>query len=214
MRRIWRRRRLPKNPSSVLRQPLQLIVGLGNPGERYQGTRHNLGAECLRALLGRHGLEARYAMRYKSEFLATKLYGTKLRCLIPHSFMNLSGQPVARICRFFRIPAEAVLVLHDETAFAPGCARLKQGGGAGGHNGVADVIRAIGPQFIRLRLGVGAPPKGQAAVPWLIHQRPHEEDRAHMARACDLDEDIWRRLILGDVEAAMNRLHAPTSAGI
>lgn len=191
--------------------PIQLIVGLGNPGDAYQGTRHNLGAHCLRALLRAHGLEARYAARYKSEFLRATLYATRLRCLIPHSFMNLSGQPVGRVCRFFRIPAEDVLVLHDDTAFPPGTARLKQGGGAGGHNGVADVIRTIGPDFKRLRLGVGAPPKGASTVPWLVHQRPSREERDLMERACELGDAVWQPLLLGDIDAAMNRLHAPAA---
>ncbi len=188
---------------------IQLIAGLGNPGDAYQGTRHNLGAHCLRRLLERHGLVASYAARYKSEFLRATLYGTKLRCLIPHSFMNRSGQPIGRICRFFRIPAEDVLILHDDTAFPPGIARLKQGGGAGGHNGVTDVIRAIGPDFKRLRLGVGAPPPGGSAVPWLVNQRPRKEEREMMERACDIGDEAWRPLILGDIDAAMNRLHAP-----
>ena len=191
--------------------PIQLIVGLGNPGNAYKGTRHNLGAHCLRLLLQRHGLEASYAARYKSEFLRTNLYGARLRCLIPHSFMNLSGQPVGRICRFFRISAEDVLVLHDDTAFPPGSARLKQGGGAGGHNGVADVIRAIGPEFKRLRLGVGAPPKGTPSVPWLVSQRPPKKEKDLMEQACDIGDEVWRPLLLGDIEAAMNRLHAPAA---
>ena len=125
--------------------------------------------------------------------------------------MNLSGQPVGRICRFFRIPAGNVLVLHDDTAFAPGVVRLKQGGGAGGHNGVTDVIRAIGPDFQRLRLGVGAPPKGEASVPWLVHKRPRKEERELMESSLNIDDEVWRRLFGGNLEAAMNRLHAPPS---
>lgn len=190
---------------------IQLIAGLGNPGDAHQGTRHNLGAHCLRLLLERHGLAASYAARYKSEFLRATLYGIRLRCLIPQSFMNRSGQPIGRVCRFFRIPAEDVLILHDDTAFPPGIARLKQGGGAGGHNGVADVIRAIGPEFKRLRLGVGAPPKGEKAVPWLVNQRPRKQERDLMEQACDLGDEVWRPLILGDIDAAMNRLHAPAA---
>lgn len=192
--------------------PIQLLVGLGNPGDAYKDTRHNLGARCLRMLLERHGLEASYAARYKSDFLRTTLYGTRLRCLIPRTFMNLSGQPVGRICRFFRIAAKDVLVIHDDTAFPPGIARLKQGGGAGGHNGVTDIVRVIGPEFKRLRLGVGAPPKGISSVPWLIKQRPPIEDRKRMDEACEIGDEVWRPLLLGDIEAAMNRLHAPAAA--
>ncbi len=193
--------------------PIQLIVGLGNPGDNYEGTRHNLGADCLRQLLQQHGLKTSYAVRYKSEFLRASIFGTRLRCLIPRSFMNLSGQPVGRICRFFRIPTGDVLVLHDDTAFPPGVARLKQGGGAGGHNGVADVIRAIGPEFKRLRLGVGTPPKGAPPVPWLVSRRPTGEERNLMRQACDIGDEVWRPLLLGDIEAAMNRLHAPSTPG-
>lgn len=191
--------------------PIQLIVGLGNPGDAYRGTRHNLGAECLQHLLRQQGIEMRYAGRYKSDFARTELFGTKLRCLVPHTYMNLSGQPVGRICRFFRIPARDVLILHDDTAFAPGVVRLKQGGGAGGHNGVSDVIRAIGADFQRLRLGVGAPPKGESSVPWLVHQRPRKEERELMQASFEIDEQVWRPLLAGDLEAAMNRLHAPPS---
>lgn len=191
--------------------PIQLIVGLGNPGDAYRGTRHNLGAECLRHLLQRQGINPRYAARYKSDFVRAELFGTKLRCIVPHTYMNLSGQPVGRICRFFRIPATDVLVLHDDTAFAPGVVRLKQGGGTGGHNGVSDVIRAIGPHFQRLRLGVGAPPKGDSSVPWLVHQRPPKEERELMQASLEIGEEVWRPLLAGEVEAAMNRLHAPPS---
>ena len=188
---------------------IQLIVGLGNPGEAYRETRHNLGADCLRMLLSRHGLEASYASRYKSEFLRTTLYGARLRCLIPLTYMNLSGQPVNRLCRFFRIPSEDVLVLHDETAFPPGVARLKEGGGAGGHNGVRDVIRAIGPDFKRLRLGVGKPPKGSNPIPWLVNQRPPRDQRELMQRAAAMADAVWQPLLCGDMDTAMNLLHAP-----
>ena len=192
--------------------PIQLIVGLGNPGDAYRGTRHNLGEHCLRHLLKRHGLEASYAARYKSDFLRAELCGTRLRCLVPQTYMNLSGQPVGRICRFFRIQAKDVLVLHDDTAFPPGVVRLKQGGGAGGHNGVTDVIRAIGPDFKRLRLGVGPPPRGESSVPWLVSHRPPQKEREMMEHACAIDDEVWRVLLRGDMDAAMNRLHAPESS--
>lgn len=192
---------------------IQLIVGLGNPGDAYKDTRHNLGADCLRLLLSRHGLQARHAARYKSEFLRTTLYGTRLRCLIPLTYMNLSGQPVARICRFFRIASEDVLVIHDETAFDPGVARLKAGGGAGGHNGVSNVINSIGPDFKRLRLGVGKPPKGANPVPWLVNHRPPAAEREQMRSACEIDDAVWTPLLRGDMDAAMNLLHAPDREG-
>ncbi len=188
---------------------IQLIVGLGNPGDAYKDTRHNLGADCLRALLRRHDLEATRAARYKSDFVRAPLYGQARRCLIPLTYMNLSGQPVGRVCRFFRIPAEDVLVIHDETAFAPGVARLKDGGGAGGHNGVRDVMRVIGPDFKRLRLGVGKPPKGKNAVPWLVNARPPKEERELMRVSCDIPDAVWAALLKGDMDTAMNTLHAP-----
>ncbi|MCY4200261.1 MAG: aminoacyl-tRNA hydrolase [Gammaproteobacteria bacterium] len=190
---------------------IQLIVGLGNPGDAYKDTRHNLGANCLRALLRRHGLEAAHAARYKSDFVRAPIYGQARRCLIPLTYMNLSGQPVGRVCRFFRIPAEDVLVIHDETAFAPGVARLKDGGGAGGHNGVRDVIRVIGPGFKRLRLGVGQPPKGSNAVPWLVNYRPPQEERELLLASCEISDAVWAPLLNDDMEAAMNILHAPSS---
>ncbi len=188
---------------------IELIVGLGNPGDAYKDTRHNLGADCLRALLRRHSLEAKHAARYKSDFVRAPLYGEMRRCLIPLTYMNLSGQAVGRVCRFFRIASEDVLVIHDETAFAPGVARLKDGGGAGGHNGVRDVIRVIGPDFKRLRLGVGKPPKGGNAVPWLVNQRPPAEERELMQASCDIADAVWAPLLKGEMDAAMNILHAP-----
>ena len=192
---------------------IQLIVGLGNPGDAYKETRHNLGADCLRMLLARHGLQMSYAARYKSDFVRAALYGIRLRCLIPLTYMNRSGQAVGRLCRFFRIASENVLVMHDETAFAPGVARLKEGGGAGGHNGVRDVIRAIGPEFKRLRLGVGTPPDGVDSIPWLVSHRPPQAERARMQAACAIDDAVWKPLLSGDMDMAMNLLHAPDASG-
>ena len=138
---------------------IQLIVGLGNPGAQYAGTRHNAGAEFVRALAAVAGAQLRSDGKYYGEVGEAQLRGHRLRLLIPDTYMNRSGKAVAALAGFFKIEPPQMLIAHDELDLPPGSARFKFDGGHGGHNGLRDIIPALGNRrdFHRLRVGIGHP---------------------------------------------------------
>lgn len=166
----------PVATATAVTEPLKLIVGLGNPGAEYRGTRHNAGADFVEALAAAHGV----TLSPESKFfgLAGRLQsaGMDLRLLIPTTFMNRSGAAVAAICQFFKIDAVNMLVAHDELDFEPGIARFKDGGGHGGHNGLRDISKAMGPDFLRLRLGIGHPGSAPQVTNYVL-RAPSQSDR-------------------------------------
>jgi PTH1 family peptidyl-tRNA hydrolase len=132
---------------------MKLLVGLGNPGAKYADTRHNIGFMVLDKLADIAGMA--WKRGYQGEYFCLDDGSSKVYCLKPMTFMNLSGQSVGEICRFYKIAAEDVLLIHDELDFEFGKLRLKKGGSAGGHNGVTSVIQHLGGNFDRLRMGIG-----------------------------------------------------------
>ncbi|RRJ83684.1 aminoacyl-tRNA hydrolase [Aestuariirhabdus litorea] len=137
---------------------IQLIVGLGNPGPEYERTRHNAGALFVEQLARACGASLQPERKFFGDCARIQLQGHELRLINPTTFMNRSGQAVVAIANFYKIPLEAILVAHDELDIEAGLARLKVGGGHGGHNGLRDIIsRMGGNQFMRLRLGIGHP---------------------------------------------------------
>lgn len=147
-----------------------LVVGLGNPGPRYETTRHNIGQMVLDELAKRRGerfREHKGGARVVETWLRPG--GDKLVLAKPNSFMNVSGTPVAALAKFYSVPAEQVIVVHDELDIPYDSIRLKVGGGHGGHNGVRDVARALGtPEFPRVRAGIGRPPGRQDPADWVL----------------------------------------------
>lgn len=147
-----------------------LVVGLGNPGPRYETTRHNIGQMVLDELAKRRGerfREHKGGARVVETWLRPG--GDKLVLAKPNSFMNVSGTPVAALAKFYSVPAEQVIVVHDELDIPFDSIRLKVGGGHGGHNGVRDVARALGtPEFPRVRAGIGRPPGRQDPADWVL----------------------------------------------
>jgi PTH1 family peptidyl-tRNA hydrolase len=133
-----------------------LLVGLGNPGANYANNRHNIGFMALDAIASRHGFSA-----WRSRFQGVAAEGTlgreKVIALKPGTFMNLSGQAVGEAVRFYKIPTYAVIVLHDEIELVPGKVKVKRAGGSAGHNGIRSIDDHIGPDYWRVRLGVGHP---------------------------------------------------------
>ena len=125
---------------------VQLVVGLGNPGPKYHQTRHNAGADFVRQLANEYGASLNEESRFFAETGKAVIGGRDVRLLIPTTFMNLSGKPVAALANFYRIPVESILVAHDELDLEPGTARFKLGGGHGGHNGLRDIISAMDNQ--------------------------------------------------------------------
>ena len=136
---------------------MQIIAGLGNPGAKYAGNRHNIGFMALDAIARRHGFGP-WRSRFKGEIAEGSIAGQRITLLKPQTYMNASGQSVQPAAGFHKIPPADVWAFHDELDLAPGKVRVKRGGGAAGHNGLRDMQRAFGsPDFWRVRLGIGHP---------------------------------------------------------
>lgn len=133
-----------------------LIVGLGNPGAKYAGNRHNIGFMAVDAIAADHGF-APWRAKFQGQISEGRLGGTRVALLKPGTFMNLSGQAVGEAMRFYKLEPADVIVFHDELDLAPGKCRLKQGGGHAGHNGLRSIHEHIGADYARLRLGIGHP---------------------------------------------------------
>ena len=187
--------------------PVTLLVGLGNPGERYARTRHNAGFWLVDELLRRHGGELRPDRRFHGEVGRIQVAGRELRLLKPTTFMNHSGRAVAAYSRFFRIEPASILVAYDEIDLPPGSVRLKQGGGHGGHNGMRDTVQALGsPDFGRLRLGVGHPGHKDAVIGYVLGIPTAAEQRA-IDEAVIASCDALPLLLEGEWDRAFQRLH-------
>ena len=156
-------------------QGIKLIVGLGNPGQNYADTRHNAGSRFVTALAARAGACFKHESRFQGELSKTTLAGRELWLLLPSTYMNHSGESVASLARFYKIPPEAILVAHDELDLAPGSARLKIGGGHGGHNGLRDINEKMGSRdFVRLRLGIGHPGSSSQVTSYVLKKAPRQ----------------------------------------
>lgn len=188
--------------------PLQLIVGLGNPGTEYDRTRHNAGADFVTEVAYKLGTTLSPESKFFGLTARASLNGQDIRLLIPTTFMNRSGQAIGAMAQFFKIPPEAILVAHDELDLPPGTARLKHSGGHGGHNGLRDTIKALGNNrdFNRLRLGIGHPGSASQVVGYVLKRAPADEQRLideAIARAVD----VLPKAASGEWAAAMNELH-------
>ena len=187
---------------------IRLIAGLGNPGARYADTRHNAGAWWARLLAERAGAAFKASRAAGGATAALEVAVTPLRLLVPDAYVNVSGGPVAAACRYYRVPPAALLVAHDDIDLPCGAVRLKFGGGAGGHNGLRDVVRLLGPEFWRLRLGVGRPERA-AQVEGYVLRAPDAAERARIDAALARAAAELPALVRGEREAVMNRLHGP-----
>lgn len=160
---------------------IQLIVGLANPGDEYAKTRHNAGAWFIENLARRFNFVLRDEAKFEGLF--AKVQGTfekvgkiETRFLVPTTYMNCSGRAVSAATSFFKIPPADLLVAHDELDLPVGTVRLKFGGGHGGHNGLRDIISAVGENFWRLRVGIGHPGSKDQVLDYVLHA-PSKEDR-------------------------------------
>jgi PTH1 family peptidyl-tRNA hydrolase len=194
--------------------PLKLIAGLGNPGPEYARTRHNAGFFFVDELARRLGGVFRSEPRHHGDLAKVRIDGTEVWLLKPMSFMNRSGGPVQSVAGFYKIPAESILVAYDELDFPPGVIKLKQGGGAAGHNGMRDIMANIGDQFWRLRIGIGHP-GDRAAVLNFVLGRASAEDSRLIDDAISAGLDVLPLLLSDGGPKAMNRLHTrnPPSGG-
>ncbi|MGD9660202.1 MAG: aminoacyl-tRNA hydrolase [Porticoccaceae bacterium] len=189
---------------------VKLVVGLGNPGQQYDRTRHNAGADFVLALANRLGVALKDDKKYFGLTAKAVINGQDVRLLIPTTYMNRSGQAVAALAHFFSIEAKAILVAHDELDLAPGTARLKMGGGHGGHNGLRDIIKSLGncKDFGRLRLGIGHPGHASDVVDFVLRKAPPGE-QALIESSIDNSLDIIPDLVAGKWNSAMKKLHTP-----
>lgn len=187
---------------------ISLIVGLGNPGAQYEKTRHNAGAELVEQLAAQHSTSLKAESKYFGLHAKIDFDGHPVHLLVPTTFMNRSGKSVAALANFFKIEPQAILVAHDELDIPPGVARLKKGGGHGGHNGLRDIIAQLGnnKDFYRLRLGIGHPGSAKEVANFVLQRAPlSERDQTQQA----IDESL-RHLptaVKGDWPRAMNHLH-------
>lgn len=191
-----------------MKSPIQLIVGLGNPGPDYIHTRHNAGADLVAQLAQQHGTNLSENSKFWGLCGRITLAGQDIRLLIPTTFMNRSGQSVAAVAQFYKTPPEAILVVHDELDLSPGVARFKQAGGHGGHNGLRDIIKAMGNQanFARLRLGIGHPGHASQVSAYVLKRAPQEEQEK-IQSGIDKALVTLPLAITGEWEKAMKELH-------
>lgn len=186
---------------------IRLIVGLGNPGPDYEKTRHNAGFWLVDEAAWKFGASLRAEGKFFGEAGRGRADGEELWLLKPMTYMNLSGQAVAALARFYKIAPEEILVVHDELDLAPGVARFKQGGGHGGHNGLKDIIARLGsPNFWRLRLGIGHPGDRNEVANFVLKKARAEEQQAiddALAHALQ----VLPQAVAGDMAGAMKLLH-------
>lgn len=185
---------------------IQVVFGLGNPGNEYVGTRHNAGIWYLDALAEHVGCDFKLVKKFKAEVAETHYFGDKLWLVKPQTFMNNSGQSVIPFTQFYGIKAADVLVAYDELDIAPGTAKFKIGGGHSGHNGLRDIIPGLGADFKRLRIGIGHPGDKRRVTPWVLG-RPSLDQRIAIERCLDKCLEVTADIIVGDHEQVMRVLH-------
>ncbi|WP_286790336.1 MULTISPECIES: aminoacyl-tRNA hydrolase [unclassified Pseudomonas] len=188
---------------------VQLIVGLGNPGAEYEQTRHNAGALFVERLAAQHHVNLVADRKYHGLTGRFTHDGHDVRLLIPTTYMNRSGQAVAALAGFYRIPVESILVAHDELDMPPGVAKLKKGGGHGGHNGLRDIIAQLGNQngFHRLRLGIGHPGHSSLVSGYVLGRAPRAEQEL-LDTSIHFALGVLPDILAGDWTRAMQRLHS------
>ncbi len=185
-----------------------LIVGLGNLGDAYLNTRHNAGFWWIDALALQHQVQWRVETKFHGEIGRLTVERRDIWLLKPHTLMNRSGLSISAVANFYKISPASVLVVHDDLDLMPGVARLKQGGGHGGHNGLRDTISALSSrEFWRLRLGIGHPGDRAQVVNFVLH-RPSQAEFALIETAIQNSLSLWSHLQHGEYQMAMQKLHS------
>ena len=181
-----------------------IVAGLGNPGAKYEHTRHNTGFEALDVLADAWG-----ARVTKSKFDAltdvVTVRGHKVLLMKPQTFMNLSGQAIGKACAFYKVPPEHVIVLFDDISLAPGKLRMRKTGSAGGHNGIKSIIAAIGQDFPRIKIGVGERPNREYDLADWVLSKPTEDERKAIAARHDDVRGAAEMIMDGEFLAAQDK---------
>ncbi len=189
-------------------EPIKLIVGLGNPGKEYEATRHNAGFWWVDELARVHNANYKADSKFHGLIAKANVHAHEVHLLKPQTFMNVSGRAVGAVAQFYKIEPAQILVVHDELDLPPGSAKLKQGGGHGGHNGLKDIIAHLGSkEFWRLRIGVGHP-GDKAEVVHFVLNTPRKEEQVLIDEAVQRAQDVAPLIIEGKLEAAMLKLHS------
>jgi peptidyl-tRNA hydrolase, PTH1 family len=185
---------------------IRLVVGLGNPGKEYERTRHNAGSWLVERFAASGGIALRKDAKFQALVGRHESSGAWL--LLPQGFMNASGRAVQMLAGFFKIRPEEILVAHDELDFPPGTARLKQGGGIAGHNGLRDISQRLGSHdYWRLRIGIGHPGDKAVVSDYVLH-KPLAEEREAIDAAIERSLAVVPLCLAGDLQGAMLKLHS------
>ena len=185
---------------------ISLIVGLGNPGTEYAQTRHNAGFWYIERLAQRYGISLKSESRFHGWTGRGQIEGHDVRLLLPSTFMNRSGQAVVPMAKFFQVPADQLLIAHDELDLASGVIRLKSGGGHGGHNGLRDIVPHLGTEFHRLRIGIGHPGHRDKVTGHVLGKAPTAE-QALLDQALNEALRLTDLIVAGNISQAMNQIN-------
>ncbi|WP_407303928.1 aminoacyl-tRNA hydrolase [Acinetobacter sp.] len=186
---------------------LSLIVGLGNPGKEYAQTRHNAGFWFVERLAEAYGISLKADPKFYGISGRGNIEGQDVRLLLPTTFMNASGKSVVPFAKFYQVAPETMLIAHDELDMSPGVIRLKTGGGHGGHNGLRDIVPHTGPNFHRLRIGIGHPGSKERVSGHVLSKAPSSEQEL-MDDAIAHALSRIKLLVNGDIQQAMNQINA------
>lgn len=182
-----------------------LLVGLGNPGEKYAGNRHNIGFMVVDEIIRRHGF-AGPRFKFQSEAWEGTLGSEKVLALKPTTFMNESGRAVGEAMRFYKLEPRDVVVIHDELDLEPGKLRVKHGGGTAGHNGLKSLGRHIGPDFVRIRIGIGHPGQKHQVMTYVLKDFP-KADHEWIGPMIDAIAEHAELLADEDISRFSNKVH-------
>lgn len=188
---------------------IKALIGLANPGAEYAATRHNAGAWLVEEVVRQTATSLRPERKFLGLYARAIIDGQDLHLLTPTTYMNRSGGAVAALVNFFKLAPDEILVAHDELDLAPGTARYKQGGGHGGHNGLRDIISALGndKSFHRTRIGIGHPGSAHLVTQYVLG-RPGSQERQAIDASIDECMATLPLALAGDWAKAMNRLHS------
>ena len=185
---------------------ISLIIGLGNPGDKYSKTRHNAGFWFIDELARRYDASFKAESKFSGDVAKANIEGQPVWLLKPSTFMNRSGLAAHQISSFYKIPVGEILVAYDELDLPPGIVRLKKSGGHGGHNGLRDLHAQISKEYIRLRFGIGHPGDRNKVADYVL-SRPNQNDEIEISNAIDRTLDVMDKIIVSDNDRAMNILH-------
>ncbi len=187
---------------------IQIIAGLGNPGNEYEKTRHNAGFWFIDQLVSKYNITLKNESKFSAQLGRLNTASGSVWLIKPSTFMNRSGQAIAQLARFYKIQPEQILIVHDDLDLSPGVVKLKQGGGHGGHNGLRDSIAQLADKnFYRLRLGIGHPGSKEQVVGFVLGKTPQSE-KILIESAIDKSIDSIELILQGEMQKAMNQLHS------